>query len=151
MRRINELAIAAMNFDKEINIGGLIRTANAAGVKEVVIVGRKDWSRAAATKGHGMTLVRNTPTIEEFLEYSATQDYSLVSLENTSTATKIFEYTYPKNPLIIFGNEGRGIPSKILDRSAGIIYIPQFGEVSCLNVVAAGSIAIYDWIRKNAQ
>ena len=38
---MNNLAVAVMNFANETNVGGLVRTANAAALKEVVIVGRK--------------------------------------------------------------------------------------------------------------
>jgi tRNA G18 (ribose-2'-O)-methylase SpoU len=51
--------------------------------------------------------------------------------------------------MLVIGNEGTGISKKILDNSISRIYIPQYGGVECLNAAVAGSIAIYDWIRKN--
>ena len=38
---MNNLAVAVINLANEINVGSLIRTVNAANIKEVVIVGRK--------------------------------------------------------------------------------------------------------------
>ena len=40
--KMNNLAIAVMNLANETNVGSLIRTANAANIKEVVIVGKKE-------------------------------------------------------------------------------------------------------------
>ena len=69
MRKTNELAIAIMNFGNEINVGGLIRTANAAGLREVVIVGRKKWNKGAATGAHSLTKIVKMRTTDEFLDY----------------------------------------------------------------------------------
>lgn len=41
MRKMNNLAVVVMNFMNETNVGGLIRTASAAALKEIIIVGRK--------------------------------------------------------------------------------------------------------------
>jgi len=42
MRKINNLAVAVMNFMNETNVGGLVKTANTTDLKEVIIVGRKN-------------------------------------------------------------------------------------------------------------
>ena len=46
---MNDLAVAVMNFMNGSNVGGLIRTAGAADIKEVIVVGRKKWNTGAAT------------------------------------------------------------------------------------------------------
>ena len=149
MRKTNDLAIAIMNFGNEINVGGLIRTANAAGLREVVIVGRKKWNKGAATGAHSLTKIVKMRTTDEFLGCCTERGYNLVSVEIGGDSYNIFDYCYPENPILVIGNEGAGIPQRILNESNGIVYIPQFGGVECLNAAAAGSIAIYDWIRKN--
>lgn len=47
---MNNLAIAIMNLSNETNVGGLIRTANTAALKEVVIVGRNKWNKCATNR-----------------------------------------------------------------------------------------------------
>ncbi|MBS3086883.1 hypothetical protein J4422_04240 [Candidatus Pacearchaeota archaeon] len=149
MKRTNDLSVAIMNFNNESNVGGLIRTANAAGLKEVVIVGRKKWNIGAATGAQSLTKIVRMPTTEEFLYYCKDGGYNLVSVEIGEDSSNIFYYSYPENPILVIGNEGTGVPLRILEASKGIVYIPQFGEVECLNAATSGSIAIYDWIRKN--
>ena len=51
--------------------------------------------------------------------------------------------------MLVIGNEGTGVPQKILENSVERVYIPQYGDVECLNAAVAGSIVIYDWIKKN--
>lgn len=148
---IHELAVAVLNFEKEINVGNVVRTANAAAVREVVIVGRKDWNKSSATGAHVRTQIRHVVTLDEFLAYIASRGYSIVSVEIDKRAENIFSCQYPQKPILVIGNEGRGIPDKILEKSNKIVRIPQFGDVECLNAATSAAIAIYDWIRKNAD
>lgn len=146
---MNNLAIAIMNFENETNVGGLVRTANAAALKEVVIVGRKKWNKGAATGAHSKIKIVKMRTSEEFVDYCRKNNYNIVSVEIGEDSNNIFEYEYPKDTILVIGNEGTGVPKKILDSSFSRVYIPQYGRVECLNAAVAGSIAIYDWIRKN--
>lgn len=146
---MNNLAVAVMNFENETNVGGLVRTANAAALKEVVIVGRKKWNKGAATGAHSRIKVVKIRTSDEFIDYCRKDHYNIVSVEIGEDSNNIFEYGHPKNTMFVIGNEGIGVPKKILDNSYSRVYIPQYGRVECLNAAIAGSIAIYDWIRKN--
>lgn len=146
---MNNLAIAMMNLSNETNVGSLIRTASAANIKEVVIVGRKKWNKGASTGAHSKIKIVKVRTSDEFVEYCREHNYKIVSIEIGLGSRNIFDYRYPDNPMLVVGNEGIGIPQKILENSADIVYIPQYGGVECLNAAVAGSIAIYDWVRKN--
>ena len=88
-------------------------------------------------------------TSEEFVDYCRKRSYNIVSVEIGEDSNNIFEYKYPENTMLVIGNEGTGVPKKILDNSVSRVYIPQYGGVECLNASIAGSIAIYDWVRKN--
>ncbi len=88
-------------------------------------------------------------TSDEFIKYCRENNYNIVSVEIGKDSRNIFEYEHSKNTMLVMGNEGSGIPQKILDRSISKMYIPQYGGVECLNAAVAGNIAIYDWIRKN--
>jgi len=148
-RRLHNLAIATMYLEKDVNIGGIIRTANAAAVKEVIIVGRRKFDWTGITSAKGKTPVTRLRTLDEFLEYVDQKSYNLCALEISPNATNIFDFKYPENPVLVVGNEGRGMPEKLLERSE-LIKLPQYGDVECLNVATSLAIAIYDWIRKNA-
>lgn len=148
-KKMNNLAIAIMNLSNETNVGGLIRTANAANIKEIVIVGRNKWNKGAATGAHSKIKVVKMRTSDEFVEYCKKHNYKIVSIEIGEDSKNIFDYNYPENSILVIGNEGTGVPQKIIENSVGIVYIPQYGGVECLNAAIAGSIAVYDWVRKN--
>jgi len=146
----HDLAVAIINLQKDVNIGGIVRTASAAALSGVIIVGRRRWNKSPAVGAHRKIPIRKFTTIEKFLDYSTSQGYNLVSVEIGKDAENIFEYTYPPRTLLVIGSEGSGIPRRILEVSKGKIYIPQYGDIECLNAAVSGSIAIYDWIRKKA-
>ena len=142
------LSIAILNLQNELNVGSIIRTANAAGVESILIVGRKRWNKSAATGAQFKTPLMNLKTTEELINYCKDNDYSIVSLEISKDSENIFDFTYPNKTMLVVGNEGQGVPEIILNASTSVIKIPQFGEVECMNAASSASIAIYDWVRK---
>ncbi len=142
------LAIAILNLQNDFNIGSIIRTANAASVKEILLVGRKRWNKSAATGAHCLTPLTNIRTSEDLIGYCLDNGYAMVCLEIGKGSKDIFSYPYPEKTMLVVGNEGAGIPEVIMGASQGIIQIPQYGQVECLNAAASASIAIYDWVRK---
>lgn len=43
------LEIAIENLERDFNMGSIVRTANAFGVRRVHVIGRKQWNK----RGHG--------------------------------------------------------------------------------------------------
>jgi len=142
------LSVAILNLQNELNVGSIVRTSNAAGVDEIIIIGRKKWNKSAATGSQHKSALRNMRTTDEFLDYCNKNNYSLVCLEISKVSQNIFDFVYPEKTMLIVGNEGTGIPEKILNRASSVVQIPQFGDVECMNAAASASIAIYDWVRK---
>jgi 23S rRNA (guanosine2251-2'-O)-methyltransferase len=49
------------------------------------------------------------------------------------------------------GAEGRGLREAVARRCAGVVQIPQRGQVSSLNASAAGAILLYEAMRQRTQ
>ena len=145
------LSIAILNLQKEINVGTIIRTANAGAIYEILIVGRKKWNKSATTGIHKRTKITYLKTKEEMIEYAEKNYYEIISLEINKKSKNIFDYEYPERSLLVIGNEGDGVCNMILNKSKDILRIPQYGEVECLNAGISASIAIYDWVRKEQK
>jgi len=148
---MDKLRVAIINLSNDTNVGGLIRTSDAAGVEEVFIVGRRKWNKSASTGSHLNLNIMKMRSDEEFIQYCFEQNYNIISVEIGENSENIFDFKYPKNTILVIGNEGTGVSKKILDSSYAKVYIPQYGDVECLNAAIAGSISIYDWIRKNSK
>jgi len=50
--------------------------------------------------------------------------------------------------VLLFGAEGPGIRSELLEQATSIIAIEQFGSTRSLNVGVAAGIAMYAWVQQ---
>jgi len=149
-RGLRNIAIAGWNTRKEHNVGSLIRTAHAAAVREVLLIGDRDWNIPAAKTSDQFTEINFLQDEEDFLAHVARRDYALVAVELESRAVSLFDACYPENPCFLIGAERDGIPVSLLDKAEVIVQIPQWGLVPCLNLAVAGSIVLYDYLAKES-
>lgn len=146
-----EFGLLAANVAYDINIGSIVRSANAFLAAEVVLYGRRkaDLRGAMGAQNYeNLVHVADASALESFLEERA---YSLVCLEDSPGAVELPTFEWPARPLLAFGQEGPGLPEEVLARAAHTVVIPQFGSMRSINVGVAAGIAMYDWHAKRAR
>lgn len=129
------------NIQKAGNFGKLIRTANALGIFEVCIVGRRDF----ATHGHHHTKIatefRHFYRPKDALDYYREQAFDLVAVEIGAQAINVNRHQFTRDTLFLMGNETTGVSAELLAQCDYAVYIPQYGAGASLNVnVAAGIV-----------
>ena len=144
-QRPRSFAVAAFNFSYGVNLGALIRSAEAAGAEAVWIVGR-DFYYRPSTKGADWWLpVEVLATPRECIERAAQAGYEIVALQQGGAAQPVWSAQWPRRPLIVAGNEGDGLPPAFLNAAALQVELPVYGEIDSLNVAVAASVAMYAW------
>ena len=126
------------------NMGTLIRTAAAMGVKSVVVVeGTDPWSPKVvqATAGAIGSVTLFQWSWKELLQYSKQYNIPLCGLVVTGGA-KPQEIPLNKS-LLIIGNEAHGLPTTWQKECTYGMTIPMPGNAESLNAAIAGSIALY--------
>ena len=141
--RPRSFAVAAFNFSYGVNLGVLIRSAEAAGAEAVWIVGRDFYYRPATKGSDGWLPVEVIASPQECLERARGEGFSLVALQQGPEATPLFEAEWPERPLIVAGNEGDGLPDAFLRACELQISLPVYGRIDSLNVSVAASVAMY--------
>jgi len=142
-------SVAVWNISKAHNVGSLVRTAHAAALREVILVGEREWNREAARTADLYTTVVQLPSDPAaFLDHIRARNHSLVAVELAPGAVNLFEAEYPPDPCFLLGAELGGVPGPLLEAADLIVQIPQWGLVPCLNVAVAGSIVVYDHLAK---
>jgi 23S rRNA (guanosine2251-2'-O)-methyltransferase len=137
------------------NFGALLRTAEAAGIRHVIIP--KDRSvdvtptvvkaSAGAVYHLGIYKVTNLRrTIAAVKEHG----YWFVGLSEKAPTT-IYEPDYADRLGIVLGSEGTGIRPIVLRECDYLVSIPMFGRVSSLNVGVAGGIFLYELVRRQRR
>ena len=149
--RPRSFAIAAFNFSYGVNLGTLIRSADAAGAEALWIVGRDFYNRPS-TKGADWWLpIEVLPTARACLERARAEGYSVVALQQGPDAQLMWEADWPERPLIVAGNEGDGLPASFVEEADLQVELPVYGRIDSLNVAVATAVAMYSWRAWHAQ
>lgn len=161
-KRKRGFGVAMGHIEGDFNFGCLVRNANAFGADMVhYIDGRRHWDRRSSVGTHHYTSVQHWEDWDAFLDDESGTGipvlYSLVAIENNVAyeTVDLREFVWPEIPMMIFGEEGNGIPEEALTRivkmGGSVVSIPDFGSVRSINVASAASVAMYDFISKQQE
>ena len=150
-RRPGTFAVAAFNFSYGVNLGVLIRSAEAAGAAAVWVVGR-DFYYRPSTKGSDWWIpVDVLPTPAACIERARAEGYGIVAVQQGAGAQSVYEAAWPERPLIVVGNEGDGLSAAFTEAADVQVHIPVTGEIDSLNVAVAASVAMYFFLAAAEQ
>ncbi len=146
--RRHGFAVAIENWQHDLNIGTVVRTANAFLAREVIIVGRRRWNRRGAMVTERYQHVRHVVSIAGLVETCG--DATIVAVDNLPGAVPIETITLPRRCVLLFGQEGPGLSPEARAAARLICSIAQFGSTRSINAGVAAGIAMHTWIRQHA-
>ncbi len=144
-----ELEIAIENVERDFNMGTIVRSANAFGVRRVHVIGRKQWNKRGAMATDKYLHVEYYGHISEFASAMQKVDRTIVAVDNIDSAIDLSQTALPKKSVLVFGAEGPGISSALASVAAIVVKIEQFGSTRSLNVGVAAGIVMYEWLNQN--
>jgi tRNA G18 (ribose-2'-O)-methylase SpoU len=148
--RRHPLHVAIENWAHDLNIGSVIRTANAFNVAEVHVVGRRRWNRRGAMVTDRYLHVRHHPDVADLVAWSASAGVALVGIDNGPGSLPLETYPLPRDCCLLFGQEGTGLSPEALEACRPVLSIRQYGSTRSVNAGAAAAIAMYAWARLHA-
>lgn len=137
------LAIATVNLSYNLNLGVLIRSAEAAGVREVLVAGRDFYHRLAAMGADRWLDLSFHETSAAMAAHARARGYQLVAVQQCPGAERFDKADYPPRPCLMLGSEGPGLSPEILSQADLVVEIPQRGEIDSINVATAASIVLW--------
>ena len=141
------LEIAIENVARDFNMGTIVRSANAFGVRHVHVVGRRQWNKRGAMMTDKYLHVHYYESVDAFV--AAMGDRSVVAIDNVEGSVAMAKAPLPRHAVLVFGSEGDGLSDEMLIASSEIRAIEQFGSTRSLNVGVAAGIAMYVWLEQN--
>ena len=141
----NSLHIAVENWKHDLNIGSLIRTANAFNVAGIHIVGKRDWNRRGAMVTDRYMTVHHHPTVTDFSTWAKGEGLPIIGIDNIEVSQSLEHRSLPKACVLFFGQEGSGMSSEAVEICEVVLAIHQYGSTRSINASAAGAIAMYAW------
>jgi tRNA G18 (ribose-2'-O)-methylase SpoU len=139
------LHIAIENWHHDLNIGSIVRTANAFNVAGVHIVGKRDWNRRGAMVTDKYLTRYHHPTMADFSFWAKAASVPMIGIDNVPGAKQLEQAVLPKSCVLLFGQEGSGISDEAISACEVIYAIEQYGSTRSMNASAAGAIAMYAW------
>ena len=129
------------------NLGTIIRTADAAGFKDIILTkGSVDcYNEKTVRSTMGSIFNVRLYYIEEetLLNILKEKKYKVISTVLSDDCIPYTEMKLSDRNAIVFGNEGSGIGENIIKNSHEKVIIPIYGTAESLNVAMACGIIIY--------
>ncbi len=144
-KRRNPLRIAIENWQHDLNIGSIVRTANAFNVASVHIVGKRDWNRRGAMVTDKYLHVIHHPDIADFKAWFDERSIEIIGIDNVASSTALESAKLPRECVLLFGQEGAGMSDEAVRACSRVLEISQYGSTRSMNASAAGAIAMYAW------
>ena len=141
----HSLHIAIENWQHDLNIGSIVRTANAFNVSAVHIVGKRDWNKRGAMVTDRYLSVIHHPTVEDFANWAKENKIPIIGIDNVPGSLKLEGSKLPKECILLFGQEGAGMSDEAIRVCTVLYAIEQYGSTRSMNASAAGAIAMYHW------
>ena len=141
----NGLQIAIENWQHDLNIGSIVRTANAFNVSGVHIVGKRDWNRRGAMVTDRYLTVHHHPTVADFAIWCKENNLPIIGIDNVEGSKKLEGAQLPAKCVLLFGQEGAGMSDEGIAACEVLYEIAQYGSTRSMNASAAGAIAMYHW------
>jgi tRNA G18 (ribose-2'-O)-methylase SpoU len=148
--RRHDFHVGVENWAHDLNIGSVVRTANAFLAREVHVVGRRRWNRRGAMVTDRYQHVRHHADIDELVGWCRAQDLPIVAVDNLPGAVPLETTALPRRCLLLFGQEGPGLSEPARAAADVVCSIAQFGSTRSINAGVAAGIAMHAWIRTHA-
>jgi tRNA G18 (ribose-2'-O)-methylase SpoU len=149
-QRRHDFHVAIENWQHDLNIGTVVRTANAFLAREVHIVGRRRWNRRGAMVTDRYQHVRHHDTLLELAGWAQGRGLVLVGVDNLPGSVPLETVHLPRHCVLLFGQEGPGLSPDARAAAGLVCSIAQYGSTRSINAGVASGIAMHTWIRQHA-
>jgi 23S rRNA (guanosine2251-2'-O)-methyltransferase len=133
------------------NLGTLLRTAEATGVRLVVIPADRAAHVTPAVVNASAGAVEHLHVSQEvnlarWIDRAKGAGFWVVGMDSED-AEPLFDTSMRPPVVLVVGSEGYGIRRLVRERCDIIVSLPMAGRIESLNAAVAGSIALYEVVR----
>jgi tRNA G18 (ribose-2'-O)-methylase SpoU len=140
--------VAIENWQHDMNIGSIVRSANAFLAAEVHIIGRRRWNRRGAMVTDRYQHVRHHEDVASFKAWADAASLPVIAIDNVPGSVPLQDADLPEACVLLFGQEGPGLSAEAVAAASGVVEITQYGSTRSINASAAGAVVMYEWCRR---
>ncbi len=138
--------VAIENWQHDMNIGSIVRSANAFAADTVHIIGRRRWNKRGAMVTDRYQHVRHHDDVEAFVAWAREAGLPIIAVDNVPGSVLIETFALPRACVLVFGQEGPGLSQPVIDAADAVVEISQFGSPRSINASAAAAVAMHAWV-----
>jgi tRNA G18 (ribose-2'-O)-methylase SpoU len=143
--------VAIENWQHDLNIGSIVRSANAFGAETVHIIGRRRWNKRGAMVTDRYQHVISHPDVAAFVDAARGAGLPIVAIDNVPGSVIIETFRFPRRCVLLFGQEGPGLSAEAIAAADAVVEISQFGSTRSINASAAAAVAMHAWIVQHVE
>jgi tRNA G18 (ribose-2'-O)-methylase SpoU len=141
--------VAIENWQHDMNIGSIVRSANAFLADTVHIIGRRRWNKRGAMVTDRYQHVVHHDDVGAFVAWARGAGLPVIAIDNVPGSVGIETFALPRECVLLFGQEGPGLSPAALDAADAVVEIAQFGSTRSINASAAAAIAMHAWVTQH--
>jgi len=143
--------VAIENWQHDLNIGSIVRSANAFLAQSVHIVGRRRWNRRGAMVTDRYQHIVHHDDVSDLLAWARAEGLPVVAVDNVESSVPLETTALPRQCVLLFGQEGPGLTPEAIRAADVVVSIAQFGSTRSINASAAAAIVMHQWVVQHAD
>ncbi|WP_431844563.1 TrmH family RNA methyltransferase [Microbacterium testaceum] len=140
--------VAIENWQHDLNIGSIVRSANAFLAAEVHIVGKRRWNRRGAMVTDRYQHVRHHEDVAAFAAWAREAGLPVIAVDNVEGSMPVDRADLPEACVLLFGQEGPGLSPEAIEAATAVVEITQYGSTRSINAASAAAVIMYEWCRR---
>ena len=150
----DSLIVVCVNLQDPGNAGTIIRSADAAGAKAVIMAkGCVDVYNPKVTRSIMSSLfsvkVIQGKNIDSVFGFLKSNKIKSVAGALTDKSVPLFDADMKGSCAVFIGNEGNGLTAETVKRCDTTVTIPMLGGAESLNASTAAAVMMYEFVRQN--
>ena len=154
LRGPSPLAVIAHDVQDPGNVGGIVRTAEAAGATAFVASTASadpfSWKALRGSMGSALRIPVARGAIEDAIRESRKAGLAIAALAPRG-GKPFFEIDFRKPTALLLGGEGPGLSDELLQTADLRVSIPMRAPVESLNVGVAAALVLYEAFRQRTR
>lgn len=142
--------VAIENWVHDLNIGTVVRNANAFGAAGVHIVGRRRWNRRGAMVTDRYCHVNHHESVGTLATWARGSNLAVVGIDNLEGSVPLESAPLPRDCVLLFGSEGPGLSTEAHQLCDEVRSITMYGSTRSINAGVASGIAMHVWLSQHA-
>lgn len=155
MKKEKPLLLILDEINDPVNLGSLMRTADASGVHAIIIPKRRSVGLTPTVARVSMGAIEYVPVVRVnniARVMDELKDRGLWIFGADAMAESLYYQVDFNIPMaLVLGSEGKGLRPIIKEKCDFLIKIPMLGKISSLNVGVAGAVILFEVLKQRKK